>query len=179
MSRWTVHGERSLYDSEWVSLHLADVELEDGRRFEHHVIRIATPAVAAVVHDPERGVLMIRRHRFITDTWGWEVPAGRLEAGEGPEAAAAREVLEETGWRPGPLTPLGASRPMQGLSDMRHHIVLAQGATHEGEPVDSHEASEVAWVPVERLLPMIAAGDMPDGYSQHALLLGLALGRLS
>jgi len=179
VSRWTVHGERSLYDSDWVSLHLADVELEDGRRFEHHVVRIARAAVAAVVHDAERGVLMLHRHRFITDNWGWEVPAGRLEAGESPEDAAAREVLEETGWRPGPLTSLGASHPMQGLSDMRHNIVLARGAAHQGAPVDTHEASEVAWVPVDRLVPMMAAGEMPDGYSQHALLLALALGRLS
>ena len=48
--------------------------------------------------DPARGVLALWRHRFITDTWGWEIPAGRLEAGETAEQAARRETLEETGW---------------------------------------------------------------------------------
>jgi hypothetical protein len=40
--RWTVHGERTVYDSEWVRLALTDVEIpgEGGRRFEHHVLRM-------------------------------------------------------------------------------------------------------------------------------------------
>src|SRR5207302_72068 len=95
--RWTVHGERPIYESDWVSLSMADVELPDGRRFDHHVVRAGAPAAGVVVHDPDRGFLLIWRHRFITDRWGWEVPAGRLDEGESAEDAAARETLEETG----------------------------------------------------------------------------------
>jgi len=46
-------------------------------------------------------VLLLWRHRFITVTWGWEIPVGRAEPGGSPAQAAAREVEEETGWRPG------------------------------------------------------------------------------
>src|SRR3989442_683368 len=74
--RWTVHGERSLYESEWLRLVLVDVEIPDGDRFEHHVIRFPNHAAGTVVRDPDRGVLLLWRHRFITDTWGWEIPAG-------------------------------------------------------------------------------------------------------
>src|SRR4051794_22363542 len=38
--RWTFHGERSIYTSPWLAVHLADVELPDGRRFEHHLVRV-------------------------------------------------------------------------------------------------------------------------------------------
>src|ERR1700682_5792156 len=93
--RWVVHGERTVYESPWVSLALADVEVPGGGRFEHHVVRMPGEAAAAVVRDQDR-VLLIHRHRFITDTWGWEIPAGRVEAGEDPMAAAAREPLQET-----------------------------------------------------------------------------------
>jgi len=141
------------------------------------VVRLR-PAAAVVVFEPARGVLMIRRHRFITGAQGWEVPAGRVEDGEQVLEAAARETLEETGWRPGSLSLLGSSHPAQGLLDITHHVVLANGAAHEGDPAHSHESSEVAWIPLGRLLPMIEAGEMPDGYSQHALLLARALGRL-
>src|SRR2546426_7453652 len=134
--RWTIHGERPIYQSDWVSLTMVDIELPDGRRFDHHVVRAGAPASGVVVLDPDRGLLLIWRHRFITDTWGWEIPAGRMDAGETPEAAAARETLEETGWQPGPMQTLVAFHPTNGLSDQVFHIFLANGAPHVGEPSD-------------------------------------------
>lgn len=177
--RWTVHGERSLYESDWMNLRLADVELPDGTRFEHHVLRIPREAAATVVHDPERGLLLLWRHRFITDSWGWEIPGGQIDEGESPERAAARETLEETGWRPGPLRPIGAYYPLSGAVDQRFHIFLAVGATHVGEPEDAFEAERVEWVPVKRVRELIRAGQVTDGYSLTALLWALELGALS
>ena len=171
--RWTVHGERSLYESPWVSLHLVDVELPGGERFEHHVVRLPGPAASVVMHDPMRGLLLLWRHRFITDTWGWEVPAGRVDPGETPLDAAVREGLEESGWTPGPLRLLGVWHPTNGLCDQAFHAFLAEGATHVGEPVDRHEAERVAWVPVERVRGLIADGQVLDGFSLTSLLLAL------
>jgi len=42
--RWTVHGERSLYESPWMRVRLADVELPDGRRIDHHLLRVQPAA---------------------------------------------------------------------------------------------------------------------------------------
>ncbi len=167
--RWTVHGERPLYESDWISLVLTDVELPDGQRFEHHVVRIPQEAAAVVVHDPERGVLLLHRHRFVVDAWGWEVPGGRIDDGETPAEAGARETLEETGWRPGPLRPLFAYHPMSGLADQRFHVFLAEGATYEREP-DHVETDRVEWVSVPELRRLIAAGEVSDGFSLTALL---------
>ncbi len=174
--RWKVHGERSLYDSPWVSLRLVDVELPDGERFEHHVVRLPGPAASCVIEDPERGILLLWRHRFITDTWGWEVPAGRNDPDETPEEAAARETLEESGWRPGPLAKLGMWHPTNGLCDQQFHAFRAEGAEYVGEPVDRHEAERVEWVPVERVREEIEAGRVLDGFSLTSLLLHLAAG---
>jgi 8-oxo-dGTP pyrophosphatase MutT (NUDIX family) len=176
--RWTVHGERSLYESEWMSLYLADVELPDGQRFEHHVLRIPSEAAATVVHDPERGLLLLWRHRFITDSWGWEIPGGRIDEGETPEQAAARETLEETGWRAGPLRPIGAYHPLAGAVEQRFHVFLAEGAEHVGDPRDTFEAERVEWVPVARVRELIRAGEVSDGYSLTGLLWALELGLL-
>ena len=168
--RWTVHGERTLYESPWMSLALADVEVPGGRRFEHHLLRIPRPAAAVVVHDPGRGVLLLWRHRFITDRWGWEVPAGAVEPGESPAEAGAREALEETGWRPGPLRPLLEFTPVPGAVDHTFHVLAADGAERVGEPHDPGEAERVEWVPLERVRELIRAGEVPDGYSLTALL---------
>ncbi len=175
---WRLHGERTLYQSSWLSLGMAEVELPDGSRIDHHLIRFPRVAAAAVVTDPARGVLLIHRHRFIPDVWGWEVPAGRVEAGEEVVEAAAREALEETGWRPGPGVRLGGGFAAPGMTDLRHEIVLFDGADRVGEPEDVNEADRVEWLPVDHLVPLIEAGEIPDGFTQQALLLALALGRL-
>ncbi len=173
--RWKVHGERSLYESVWVSLRLVDVELPDGSRFDHHVVRLPEAAASCVVTDPQRGVLLLWRHRFITDTWGYEVPAGRLDADERATDAAARECLEESGWRPHePLEPLGSWFPTNGLCDQAFHAFLADGAEHVGDPVDTHEAERVEWVPLDKLRRHIADGRVTDGFSLTSLLLYLA-----
>lgn len=168
--RWTVHGERAVYESPWMSVLLADVELPSGKRFEHHLMRQPHEAAAAVVHDPERGILLLWRHRFITDRWGWEVPAGSIDPGEQPADAAVRETLEETGWRPGPLRPLVEFTPMPGSVDQTFHVFLADGAEHEGEPEDPDEAERVEWVPLPRVRELVRGGGVVDGYSLVALL---------
>lgn len=178
MTRWTVHGERSLYESDWMNLRLADVELPDGTRFEHHVLRLRREAAAAVVHDPERGVLLLWRHRFITDTWSWEIPGGRIDEDETPAQAAARETLEETGWRPGPLSLVGAYHPLSGAVDQRFHVFLANGATHLGEPADRNEAERIEWVPVDRVRQLVRSGEVTEGFSLTGLLWALETGAI-
>ena len=170
---WEVHGERFVYESPWMSMALVDVEIPGHERFEHHVVRVPQPAAGVVVHDPGRGVLLLWRHRFITDTWGWEIPAGRVEVGETIEEAAAREVLEETGWRPGPLEHLLTFHPANGITDLAFHVYRTSSATFVGDPVDVHEAEQVAWLPIERVRDELARGNVRDGMAAAGLALHL------
>jgi 8-oxo-dGTP pyrophosphatase MutT (NUDIX family) len=174
--RWLVHGERLVYENEWLNLALTDVELPSGQRFDHHVVRTTAPAVGVVVSDPARGVLLLWRHRFITDSWGYEVPAGRVDEGETLEQAAAREAYEETGWRPGPLSPLCRFHPTNGLSDQTFHVFRADGAEWVGDPPDPDEATRVEWVDLAQLRELIAGGAVLDGLSLTALLWHLTFG---
>ncbi|HPU38503.1 MAG TPA: NUDIX hydrolase [Microthrixaceae bacterium] len=187
--RWTVHGERPIYDSEWIRLVLTDVEIpavgdHAARRFEHHVVRSRGPAAGAVIVDsviptvggdePVACVLLLWRHRFITDTWGWEIPGGGVDAGESSIDGACREALEESGWRvggdAGTVEHLVDYFPMNGLGDNRFDLFLARGAVHEGDPSDPSESERVDWVPVTELRDHIAAGKVQDGLSLSALL---------
>jgi 8-oxo-dGTP pyrophosphatase MutT (NUDIX family) len=168
--RWTVHGERAIYESDWIGLSLVDVEIPGGARFEHHVVRSTAPAVGCLVVRGEE-CLLLWRHRFITDTWGYEVPAGRVDEGEGLVDAARRECVEETGWEPiGDLVQLATWFPANGLSDLRFTAYLASDARHVGEPTDPSESERVEWVPLAAVCDAIARGDMGDGLSLVALL---------
>jgi 8-oxo-dGTP pyrophosphatase MutT (NUDIX family) len=176
---WTVHGERTLYQSYWVSFGLIDVELPTGRRFDHEVLRAPSPSAGTVVYSPDKGVLLLWRHRFIPDSRGWEVPAGRVEVGETPETGAAREVLEETGWRPGPLQPLFDYNPSSGIFDQSFHVFFADCAEEVGAPVDWFEADLVRWVPVDEVRAELSRGHIHDGLTATALSWCFAVGPLS
>jgi 8-oxo-dGTP pyrophosphatase MutT (NUDIX family) len=167
--RWTVHSERPLYQDEWLDVRLADVEIPGGRRLDHRLIR-TPPGAGAVVLDDQQRVLLIWRHRFITDSWGWEIPMGRLDPGEEPMAAAAREVEEETGWRPGPLRPLIYSQPTNGISDSSHHIFRADEATYTGPPTEGWESERIDWVPLADIRQLIDKRDIVGGTTMAALL---------
>lgn len=175
MTRWAVHGEHSVYSSYWIDLRLVDVELPDGTRFPHHIVRMHRDAVGVVAVDRARGILLIHRHRFVTDTWGWEIPAGVVDEGESLEEAAVRETLEETGWRPGPLRELGCTYPSNGLMDQRFCYFAADGATLVGEP-DAGEVERVEWKPVDEVRRLLATNELRDGLSVSGLGLALAKG---
>jgi 8-oxo-dGTP pyrophosphatase MutT (NUDIX family) len=177
--RWTVHGERYLYQSDWMSLALVDVEPPGHERFEHHVLRMPRAAAGTVVWDRRaRSVLLLWRHRFITDRWGWEIPAGGLDDGETPEQCAVRETVEESGWRPRSLEPLASYNPMSGGVDQTFHLFVADGADEVGEPSDEAEAERIEWVPIDTVREAITDGRIVEGMTLTALSLALATGRL-
>jgi 8-oxo-dGTP pyrophosphatase MutT (NUDIX family) len=173
--RWTIHGETPLYRSDWVTLALTDVELPSGARFDHHVVRMPRDAAAVVMLDDEDRVLLLRRHRFVTDTWGWEVPAGGIDEGETPAEAAVREAIEESGWRPGPLQELGRYFPSNGLCDQAFYVFVADGGEHVGDPTTPDEVERVEWRPLAEVPELAAAGELGDGFSLTALLWAMAL----
>jgi 8-oxo-dGTP pyrophosphatase MutT (NUDIX family) len=171
MARWKIHGEHSLHESDTVRLSIADLELADGTRADHYVIRIPFEVVSVVVTDGEGRVLLLWRHRFIPDRWGWDVPAGKVAPGEAPADAAVRASVDETGWCPGPARLLGEYHPTPGISDQRFGVYVADGAERVAKP-NLNETERVEWVPIERVRKLIGDGQV-DGLSLTSLLWAL------
>jgi len=176
MTQWKVHDERSLHESDTVGLALADVELTDGTRIDHYVIRIPFEVVSLVVSDAEARVLLLRRYRFITKRWCWDVPAGKVAAGEAPADAAARASVEETGWRPASVRLLGEYHPSPGISDQRFGVYVANGADRVAEP-SPNEVERLEWASVPRVRELIRDGQV-DGLSLTSLLWALDAGKI-
>jgi 8-oxo-dGTP pyrophosphatase MutT (NUDIX family) len=166
--RWITHSRRPIYRSRWVELWLDDVEIPGNDRFEHHVLRFPNPSVTIVAVD-KGNVLLLWRHRFITDAWGWEVPAGRGEEGEDPATIARRELEEETGWRAEKLTKLVSYNALSGISNLRFISFCATEVSHVGDPSDASEASRVEWIPLLEVPALVMKGKIVDGPSLLAL----------
>ncbi|MGW6600917.1 NUDIX hydrolase [Streptomyces sp. NPDC055036] len=175
MSEWTVHGSRTVYTSPWVEVDLVDVEPPGRARYEHHLIKLA-PVAAAVLLDDASRVLLMWRHRFATDTWNWEIPSGIAEPDEDLAVAAAREVLEETGYRVDPrkLEHLAYNQPVGGMSNAEHTVFLARDAVRVADPIDTHEADRIEWRSLDRIQQMIDDRQIVAGVAVTGLLQLLA-----
>jgi 8-oxo-dGTP pyrophosphatase MutT (NUDIX family) len=177
--RWTVHGEANIYESDWMVLSVVAVEPPGSRRFDHHVLRFPRAASGTVIWDRAGdAVLLLWRHRFITDRWGWEIPAGLIDGDESPGEAAVREAVEESGWRPRAPELMVTYNPMPGGVDQTFHVFVADGAEHVGEPTDRTEAERVEWVPLAVVRDALTDGRIVEGMTLTALSLALATNRI-
>lgn len=127
---------------------------------------------SAFMADPlgESGVVMIWNERAaLSGVEVLEVPAGTLEAGESPEACAAREVIEEAGVVAGSLVPLGSFWTTPGLTDENMHVFAAVGLSLAQQNLDENETIRVVPIMADLLARLIDAGIVRDGKTLAAL----------
>jgi len=172
-TRWKIRSDRLVDETPQVRLSIASLELASGLTFEQYVMRLPRCAMTVVLDDAAERILLIWRHRFVIDRWMWELPGGYIDPGEDGIAAAAREVEEETGYRPRSIEPIMTFQPMAGSADSAHELYLARGADRVGVPL-ADEAEEVRWIPLADLPGLIATGQILGAATiigaQHALL---------
>ena len=116
-----------------------------------------------------RDVLLVSQFRFLLGRPSWEIPGGRIEAGETPLQAAMREVREEAGIRCGRLTRLLVYMPGTDVLQNRTTIFVGR-ARNEALRADGREIRSSRWVPLERCLRWIRKGMVIDGLTVAALL---------
>ena len=118
-----------------------------------------SPTTDVVIHDPARGIMLIRRGR---PPLGYALPGGFIDEGEQAEQAARREMREETGLDVRLIGVLGVySRPSR---DPRFHtlsVVFVGGAGAEAVPAAGDDAAEAAFFPLDAL-PSPLAFDHAD-----------------
>jgi ADP-ribose pyrophosphatase len=163
-----------LYTGRVVNLDRDTVRFPDGSTGQLEMLR--HPGASAVVpflDDPRAAdprVLLIRQFRHAAEDFIWEVPAGRLDAGETPEACARRELEEETGMRAGAVERLTTIYTTPGFTDERIHLFLAHGleaGPHRREADEFMEQHPMAW---SAAMELVRIGAIQDAKTLTSLM---------
>jgi ADP-ribose pyrophosphatase len=163
-----------LYTGRIVNLDRDTVRFPDDSTGRLEMLR--HPGASAVVPflDDPRGadprVLLIRQFRHAADGFIWEVPAGRLDAGEAPESCARRELEEETGMRAGTLERLTTIYTTPGFTDERIHLFLAHGLVQGEQRRETDEFMEVHPLRWSAVLELVRRGEIQDAKTLTSLL---------
>jgi ADP-ribose diphosphatase len=142
------------------------VEVDNGKE----IVRVA-PAVAVVAVDAERRVVLVRQRRPAVGGPVLEIPAGMLDPGEEPRAAAQRELREETGLHGGDWVEVASVFSSPGFTDERIHLFVATGLEEGDADPDPGEDVEIVRVPRGDLPGLLA--EIEDVKSLAGLLLYL------
>ena len=112
----TRESHRHVYQGRIFSLDVDRVTLPSGHTVDLEIVR--HPGSVVLLPMPSPGeIILIRQYRYSIDRWIWELPAGTLDPGERPAAAARRECAEEIGLSPARVTKLAELYPTPGFCD--------------------------------------------------------------
>lgn len=170
----TLLSAQRLYAGRVLDLDLDTVRFPDGSTGQLEILR--HPGASAVVPfldppaEPDPRVLLIRQFRHAADDFIWEIPAGRLDAGESPEHCAARELEEEAGMRAERLERLITIYTTPGFTDERIHLFLATGLVPGTQGREADEFMEVVTRRWSEVLDLIREGGIQDGKTLVSLL---------
>jgi 8-oxo-dGTP pyrophosphatase MutT (NUDIX family) len=169
-------GERTRLAGGFLRVVSATFVAPDGFTFEREVVRHPGAVCVVPVEDGGKDVLLVRQFRAAVGRELLELPAGKLDvAGEAPEEAARRELVEEVGKEPGTLVELGRFYNSPGFSDELTICYLAQDlrpARREAHGVEERYLS-VERLCLDDLDDLVAAGALVDAKT----LVGLFLAR--
>lgn len=160
-----------IYENPWVNLYVDKVLFPDGRVIEkHHFLHYDSEAVGVIIENDRGEILLINAYRYVTNSTGWEIPAGGVENSETPLVAAKREVLEETGYNVTEPKFIYSYNPSNGMSDEVVNIVRCK-AINNIDKFDKNEVKEFKWFPVGKIKEMIRKNEIKCGLSLLGLLL--------
>lgn len=165
---------KRIYSGKVVSLDVDTVRFPDGTSGELEMIRHpGASAILPFLSDPDGGdpqILLIRQYRYAADGYVYEVPAGRLEAGEDPADCARRELFEETGCRAESVKYLTTIFTTPGFTDEKIHLFMATGVTTGTAKPESDEFVELHPRTISQALRMIQGGEIQDAKTIVTLL---------
>jgi ADP-ribose pyrophosphatase len=154
-------ASRPIYDGKVIKLKVDEVELPNGKTATREIVN-HSGAVAVMAITNDNRMVMVRQFRKPLERIIVEIPAGKLEKNEAPEACAKRELMEETGYTASGIRLLASFYTSPGFADEIIHMYRAEGLTGGEAQPDEDEFVELLHVTLEEAQNMIASGEIQD-----------------
>lgn len=159
-----------IFSGKIISLHLQEVELPNGKTSKREIIK-HPGAVAILAVTPENKIIMVEQYRKALERTIVEIPAGKLEKGEEPDACARRELEEETGYVCESLELLTSFFTSPGFADEIVHVYLAKGLTkkEDSAALDEDEFVNLEELTLEEALEYVKKQKIYDAKTIYAV----------
>lgn len=161
LAPWTVLGSRVTFADRWLTIRSDDCATADGHRIGAYHVMESPDWVAVVALTPADEVLLVSQYRHGAAAIVTELPAGVIEAGDAsPDAAASRELAEETGYAADRFVRLGWCHTNPARQDNRVHMVLAVDvAPSAARADDPTEVTAASLVPFADFVDAVSRGE--------------------
>ncbi|GLX69065.1 ADP-ribose diphosphatase [Paenibacillus glycanilyticus] len=149
-----------IFEGKMITLQVDTVAMPDGRTATREIVK--HPGAAAVMALLDGKLLVVEQFRKPLEKFQIEIPAGKLDAGEDPLEAAARELEEETGYRSDNLKLVSAFFTSPGFADEKLYLYFADNVTVGTQHTDEDEYLQVEAITLDQAEAYIAEGRISD-----------------
>ena len=167
-------SSKEIFKGRIVTLKVDQVAMPDGALAERELV-FHPGGVGVVAIDEEDCVVLVKQFRKPIEDAIYEIPAGKLDAGEDHRLCGMRELEEETGLKAKEFVYLGFIYPSPGFTDEKTHMYLATGLTQGETHPDPDEYLDIVRMPLEEVLSKIMKNEINDAKTVAGVLKAVSL----
>lgn len=175
LKKWKTLKSKMVLDHPWCKVRQDEIELPNGKIIDDYFVSIKPDVALVLPITSTREIVFVRQYRHAVGDFFLELPAGSFDPEkESAEAAAIRELEEETGYSAQELIKIATLHDKPSKDTNQIHLFLAKNVRKVGEQqLDITEEIEVVLIPIESVLDKVSQGEISVAGTIAALLLGL------